>query len=137
MNAQTAARNWSLIAGAVLVLVGILGFVPNPIVGGRDALATTDGVHNIVHIVTGLLALVIYMTAAPASRPGALIGFGILYAVIFVAVLISPNLFGLFAIPANAMLHAIHFTLAVVSLWLGYSARNQPGLEGTRNVRAA
>lgn len=137
MDAHSAARTWSLIAGAVLILVGILGFLPNPVVGERDALATTDGMHNIVHIVTGLVALGIYMTASPASRPGALIGFGILYAVIFLAVLISPNLFGLFAVPANATLHAIHFSLAVVSLWLGYSARNASNVDNMRDMRSA
>jgi uncharacterized membrane protein len=135
-NENTAARTWSLIAGSVLVLVGLLGFVPNPIVGGRDALATTDGAHNMVHIVTGLIALAIYFMVPRASRAGALIGFGVLYAVIFLAVLASPDLFGLFAVPANATLHVIHLTLAVVSLWLGYSARGGAA-EDARGLRTA
>ena len=46
------------------------------------------------------------------------------YRIIFLAVVLSPTLFGLFAIPANAVLHLIHATLAVVSLGIGYMARS-------------
>lgn len=117
------AQIWSLIAGVVLVLVGLLGFVPNPIVGSQPgALAPTDGLHNLVHLGTGLLALFIY-TRTSLSLANAVIGFGVLYTVIFVAVVASPNLFGLFSVPANIVLHIIHATLAVVSLGLGYMAR--------------
>jgi hypothetical protein len=48
----------------------------------------------------------------------------VLYAVIFIAVLVSPTLFGLFSVPANAALHVIHAALAVVSLAVGYMARS-------------
>jgi hypothetical protein len=51
-------------------------------------------------------------------------GFGILYVVIFVAVLVSPSLFGLFSVPANAVVHVIHAALAVVSLGVAYMARS-------------
>lgn len=53
------------------------------------------------------------------------IGFGVLYVVIFLAVLVSPNLFGLFQVDASPALHVIHVTLAVVSLAVGYMARGR------------
>ena len=124
MDNATLAKWWALIAGGVLVLVGILGFIPNPIVGSQPgALATTDTLHNIVHLGTGILALIVYTRTTGDAKANALIGFGILYAAIFVLVLASPTLFGLFSVPANATLHVIHFALAAVSIGVGVMAR--------------
>jgi hypothetical protein len=118
------ARVWAGIAGAVLVLVGVLGFIPNPLVGGANgALLPTDTLHNIVHLGTGLLALYLAFGMSGIALANGVIGFGILYVVIFLAVLFSPTLFGLFSVPANIVLHVIHGALAVVSLALGYLAR--------------
>lgn len=124
MDNATLAKWWALIAGGVLVLVGVLGFIPNPIVGSQPgALATTDTLHNIVHLGTGILALIVYTRTTGDAKANALIGFGILYAAIFVLVLASPTLFGLFSVPANATLHVIHFALAAVSIGVGVMAR--------------
>ena len=118
------AKTWATIAGAVLVLVGILGFIPNPLVGSADgALLPTDTIHNIVHLATGLLALYIAYGLRGTALINGVIGFGFLYVVIFVAVLLSPTLFGLFSVPANIFLHIIHAALALVSLAVGYMAR--------------
>jgi len=126
------AQLWALIAGVTLILVGLLGFVPNPIVGAQaGALAPTDTLHNIVHLGTGLLALYISRQTGMTLVNG-VIGFGLLYVVIFVAVIASPNLFGLFSIPANALLHLIHIALAVVSLGVGVMARNEAPVMATR-----
>ena len=118
------AKTWIAIAGAVLVLVGILGFIPNPLVGNADgALVPTDALHNIVHFGTGLLALYIAFGLSGGSLVNGVIGFGVLYVVIFLSVLVSPTLFGLFSVSANVVLHVIHAALAVVSLAVGYMAR--------------
>lgn len=122
------AKTWATVAGAVLVLVGVLGFVPNPLVGNVDgALLPTDALHNIVHLGTGLLALYIAFGLQGRALVNGVIGFGVLYVVIFLAVLISPTLFGLFSVPANIVLHVIHAALALVSLAVGYMARASLG----------
>jgi hypothetical protein len=119
------ARTWIALAGIVLILVGILGFVPNPLVGTADgALVPTDALHNIVHLGTGLLALYIAFGLSGSALAGGVIGFGALYVAIFLAVVLSPNLFGLFSISANVVLHVIHAALALVSLAVGYMARS-------------
>ncbi|MEJ7697061.1 MAG: DUF4383 domain-containing protein [Candidatus Limnocylindrales bacterium] len=119
-------KMWATLAGVVLVAVGLLGFVPNPLVGSADgALVPTDAVHNIVHLSTGILALAIAFAMTGKTQVDAMLGFGILYVVILLAVLVSPTLFGLFSIPANAVLHLIHATLAIVSLGVWSMARNQ------------
>lgn len=133
MDDYGLAKWWIAVAGVVLVLVGVLGFVPNPLVGSADgALVPTDGLHNIVHLATGLLALYIAFGLSGMSLVNGVIGFGILYVVIFLAVLISPTLFGLFSVAANVVLHVIHAALAVVSLAVGYMARGSMPAEVMR-----
>ena len=133
MSNYSLAKTWITIAGVVLVLVGIVGFIQNPIVGSADgALLPTDALHNVVHLATGLLALYIAYGLSGANLVNGVIGFGVLYAVIFLAVLLSPTLFGLFSVPANAVLHVIHAALAVVSLAVGYMARGAERSEVTR-----
>ena len=75
MNTKTAA----IVIGLAFLAVGLLGFVSNPIVGDSpDAIFHADKVHNIVHIVSGALFLLIAI-AAPASASAFLKIFGIVY----------------------------------------------------------
>ena len=126
MRTSSPAQAWMALAGIVLVAVGLLGFIDNPLVGAQSgALVPTDAVHNVVHLATGLVALYIAFGLRGESQVNATIGFGVLYVVIFLAVLVSPNLFGLFQVPANEVLHVIHAALALVSIAVGYMARNR------------
>jgi hypothetical protein len=125
MRNDSLAQSWITIAGVALIAAGLLGFIDNPIVGSRsDALFQTGTVHNLVHVVTGLLALWIGFGLKGEMQANGVIGFGILYAVVFVVLLVSGNLFGLFQYPANAGDHVLHGALAVVSLAVGWMARN-------------
>ena len=75
MNTKTAA----IIIGLAFIAVGILGFFSNPIVGSSpDAIFHTDQTHNIVHLASGGLFLLIAI-AAPGSAGGLLKIFGIVY----------------------------------------------------------
>jgi hypothetical protein len=124
MRSGSTAQMWMTLAGIVLVAAGLLGFIGNPLVGSAaGALIATDTLHNVVHLGTGLLALYIAFGLKGANQVNATIGFGILYVVIFLAVLLSPTLFGLFGVAASPAVHVIHGALAVVSLGVGYMAR--------------
>ena len=124
MNNNNMAMGWSALAGIVLVAAGLLGFLNTSLAGTADSsLLRVDTVHNIVHLLTGLVALYIAFGLKGEQQVNALLGFGILYAVIFVAVLLSPTLFGIFSVAANPPLHVIHAALAAVSLAVGYMAR--------------
>lgn len=125
MRGGGLVQGWMTLAGTVLVVVGLLGFFENPLVGkASGALIPADNTHNIVHLFTGLLALYIAFRLRGQNQVSATIGFGILYVVIFLAVLISPTLFSFFDVPANAVVHVINAALGVVSLGVGYLARN-------------
>jgi hypothetical protein len=120
------AMQWSALVGIVLVVVGLLGFIDNPIVGkNANALVSTNEIHNIVHLITGLLALYIAFGLRGAQQANGVLAFGVLYAVIFVAVVISPDLFGLFGTyRSETNEHIIHGAVALVSLGVGWMARS-------------
>lgn len=125
MSNTNTATGWSALAGIVLVAAGLLGFLNTSIAGTADnALLRVDTVHNVVHLATALVALYIAFALKGEQQVNAVIGFGILYVIIFAAVLLSPTLFGIFSVAANAPIHVIHAAVAVVSLAVGYLARS-------------
>jgi hypothetical protein len=50
-------KRWAMIFGAAFVLVGLLGYVPNPLIG-PDGLFMTNGAHNMAHLLIGVILLV-------------------------------------------------------------------------------
>src|SRR5512147_2276419 len=99
MSNTNTTMGWSALAGIVLVAAGLVGFLNTSIAGdGANAFLAVDTVHNLVHVVTGLIALYIAFGLRGETQANALLGFGILYAIIFVAVLVSPDLFGIFKV---------------------------------------
>ena len=124
MRTTNIAQGWMALVGLVLLAAGLVGFLNTPLAGSSaNALLATDTVHNVVHLLTGLLALGIAFGLKGETQVNAVIGFGVLYSVIFVAVLVSPTLFGLFSVAANAPIHVIHAAVALVSLAVGLMAR--------------
>jgi hypothetical protein len=132
LSKYETARWFALASGAVLVLIGLLGFINNPIVGDpsppnpSQPLFVTGVIHNIVHLVTGAVALYIGYALRGDALASGLIGFGALYAVVLVATLLSPNLFGLLGdnrYNVNTLDHVLHLALAVLSIGIGWWAR--------------
>lgn len=128
MDNQQLARYWMILAGIVLVAAGLVGFVPDNPIASSDpsALFVVNAAHNVVHIITGLIALWIGFATRGETLANATMGYGVLYAVVFVLLIVDPRLFGLFSdAPANTADHVLHGALAVVSLALGYMARER------------
>src|SRR5687768_12386545 len=118
MGSNSLVKSWAVLSGVILILVGLLGFIDNPIVGkAAGALVATNELHNVVHILTGVVVLWIGFGLRGAPQATAMVGFGALYAIVLIATLVSPDFFGLFgdylAGPAE---HLIHGGLAVVSI---------------------
>ena len=124
MNNNSLAMGWAALAGIVLVAAGALGFLNTSLVGtSENALLRTDNIHNIVHLLTGVLALGIAFGLKGQQLVNGVIGFGVLYVIILVAVLVSPTLFGIFSVAANGPIHIVHAAVATVSLGVGFMAR--------------
>lgn len=119
------ARAYAAVVGVVLVAGALLGFIPNPLFGNPPAIFATDELHNVVHLVTGAIALYIAFGLRGEDRANGVIGFGVLYLVLGIVLLLWPTLFGLLRVPVNTMDHVLHFGLGIVSLAVGYMARNQ------------
>ncbi len=133
------AQGFLALVGVVLVVAGLLGFIDNPISGdgvnndGSGVLLAANTVHNLVHTLTGALALYFaFATSGEAQVNGVLI-FGAAYVLIFVLVLVSPTFFGLFnPVPANTADHVLHAALAVAAFAVWYLARNSSSTVAAR-----
>ena len=129
MDNEQLGRYWMIFAGVTLIGAGLLGlFVAgNPIASKEeDALFRVNEIHNVIHILTGALAFAIAFGTRGMNLANGLLGFGALYGVVAVLLVVDPTLFGLFDdVPANAADHVLHAALAIVSLALGYMLRQR------------
>ncbi|MEJ7717631.1 MAG: DUF4383 domain-containing protein [Thermoleophilaceae bacterium] len=129
MGGKTPAQLYSLVFGAVLLLVGILGFFVNAsfAVGEsvqRDQLILFDvnGWHNIVHIASGIVGLA--MAGTPASARLFALGFGAVYALVFLLGLFMDPLLGL--LPINAADNVLHLLIALAGIGAGLASGREP-----------
>ena len=119
MNTKTA----SLIIGIIFIVVGLLGFIPNPVVGNsHDAIFHADAVHSMVHIISGVLFL-IFAFAAPARAGLFLKLFGIVYLLLgiigFATIGDSGMVTLLGFLPVNGADNYLHIGLGIIIFLAG------------------
>lgn len=121
------AKTLAIVFGAIFVLVGILGFVNNPLVG-PSGIFMTNGLHNLVHLLFGIILLVA-SRGGQASSASWLKILGVVYLVLaVVGFLLAPNgpsLLGLVSI--NMADHWLHVVLGVVLLIAGMRGNSAAG----------
>lgn len=110
---------FALLFGAILVVVGVLGFVPDVVTDGLLlGIFGVNALHNVVHILTGLLGLVLGYYAGGASLFNK-VG-GVLYLVLFlvgaVAVALGSGLF----LNLNWADNLLHLGLAILVGVVGF-----------------
>ena len=126
MTARTAA----LAIGIIFIVVGLLGFIDNPIVGSSgNAIFHADTVHNMVHIISGILFVLVAM-AAPASASTVMVIFGIVYLVIGILGITSVGEDGMAKLlgflHVNAADNYLHIALGIVIALAGMITRRRP-----------
>jgi hypothetical protein len=106
------------IFGAVFVLVGVLGFVPALTPDGYLlGIFEVDTLHNVIHLLSGILALGAAWTGAYARLYFQV--FGVVYgAVTVVGFLQGDTVLGLFTV--NVADHFLHFAIAAAALYAGF-----------------
>lgn len=128
---STLTQKGALLFGVVFLIVGIAGFIPGLTmdmgtmsVAGHGSMAMLLGLfqvsvlHNIVHLLFGVVGLLAARTAGGA-RSYLLIG-GIVYAVLFVYGLFTAGMAGgANFVPLNVADNALHAVLAVAMIVLG------------------
>ena len=107
----------SLVFGVVFAAVGLLGFVMNPILG----IFATDALHNVVHLLTGVVALYFGIMGSEAAAAMFLKVFGAVYALVAVlgfTVVTDGKILGL--IQTNTADNWLHVVLAAALLGSGF-----------------
>jgi hypothetical protein len=111
----------AILFGIVFLLVGVLGFVPGITTTGQMLLGIfhVNAVHNIVHLLSGAVALITGLTSTAAARTYFRV-FGIVYAL--VAILGFFTGYGLLlGLISNNMADTwLHVLIALVALALGF-----------------
>ncbi len=108
-------KTWAWLIGVILVLIGIWGFISNPVAG----LFPVNALHNIVHLVTGLIF--IWAAAKGAAKP-ANQWLGIIYVV--VAILGFLGVLSFLAVAGgNDPDNWLHLVIGIVSVLVGYAAK--------------
>ena len=111
--------------GYVFVAVGVLGFVPGVTTADGQLLGIfqVDTMHNIVHLLTGVLAL------AAAMGTGAYVNlyfkvFGVVYALVTVLGFLSGSVLGMVTNGADNVLHLV---IAAIALYVGFGKKESAG----------
>ncbi|MEK7590682.1 MAG: DUF4383 domain-containing protein [Patescibacteria group bacterium] len=110
----------SWVLGAVLTLVGVAGFVmESPLLG----LFAVDPVHNIIHILSGLVGLFAASKGEGYARQY-LIVFGVIYAVVAVlGFVMDGNILGLLMV--NMEDNYLHGVIALASLGVAFAGKRR------------
>lgn len=119
MNVQKFAK----LFGVVMLLVGILGFVPALTPGGLLlGVFQVNALHNIVHLATGLLAVWAAGTAANSRLFFKV--FGIVYGLVTIlGFVMNGDILGL--IPVNMADNLLHILITVVALYAGFGMKDR------------
>lgn len=104
-----------MIAGVVFIILGLIGFVNNPIFG----IFGVDAIHNLIHIVAGVLAIVFASKGEAQARTGAMI-LGVVLAIVTILGFLVGDGKILGFIATNVASNWLHLVATVVLLILGF-----------------
>jgi hypothetical protein len=119
-------RAFALLAGAILVVLGLAGSLGTPLIGGPQdttVLVTGPG-HDIAHLVMGALYLHVGLALDGRLRADGLIVLGAVILIGGLVSLVSSDLFGLYGAPTSVLDQLAHLALGVISIAIGAVARS-------------
>jgi hypothetical protein len=133
---RSPAQAWAKLIGAVLVILGIVGFFYSATFGSPGKVDAVFGVldvngwHNLLHIATGVLGLMLARSYSSARL------YCFLLAAVYVVVAIWGFIVGdgnsiLGFLPVNTEDNVLHTIIAVVSLIVGFGTPAVPAPSAT------
>ena len=115
----------AVIFGVIFVAVGALGWIPAVNPGGKLlGLFDVNMAHNLVHLATGIVAIVVGMMSDKASKLFFQV-FGVIYALVAVLGFFSGDQPLLGIVNNNAADTWLHVVIAVVALYLGFGMKTE------------
>ena len=128
MQGKTLAQVYVTVLGAVLVIVGIVGFLVEPSFAVGDSaergtliLFDINGWHNVVHLLSGIVGLAMVGTAAKARLFA--IGYGIVYVLVTIlGFAVGDGGLLLSIIPINTADNLLHLLIAVSGIAVGLAS---------------
>jgi hypothetical protein len=111
--------------GATFILVGLVGFIPNPLVSS-EGIFVTNAMHNLVHVATGGAFLAVLLV--PGKIRQGIIAIGIAYAVVAVLGFMTSGEYLLGLVHINQADRFLHVLLAAAILVAGVTAREMPAV---------
>ena len=126
---RTPAQWYCLLAGLSLLLAGILGFFADASFDTGDGIQgdellsifEVNGIHNLVHVASGLVLLA--ASAKRASAKTVAIAFGLVYGLVaLIGILDGSDVLGL--IPVNSADNVLHVALAALGVVTGLISRS-------------
>jgi hypothetical protein len=133
---RTPAQWYCLLAGLALLLAGVLGFIVDAgfdtgsnIQGDKLIVFEVNGIHNLVHIASGLVLLA--AAAKRASAKTVAIAFGVVYGIVTIIGLIDgETVLGL--LPVNPADNVLHIALSALGLIAGFMSPADDRARATR-----
>jgi Domain of unknown function (DUF4383) len=123
---RTPAQLYALVFGAVLLVVGIVGFIADSSFGSGGDVDGSDliifeinGWHNLVHIASGLVGLALWRS--PASARLFALGFGAVYLVVTVWGFVTGD-HVLWLLPVDVADNLLHLVIAGAGLAAGLAS---------------
>jgi hypothetical protein len=113
----------ALIFGIVFVIVGVLGWVPAVNPGGKLlGIFDVNAAHNVVHLATGAVAIIVGAMSEKASRVFFQV-FGVIYGLVAALGFFYGDAPLLGFVANNAADSVLHVVIAVVALYLGFGMK--------------
>jgi len=149
-ESPTPASLYAALVGGILLIAGIIGFFYSASFGSPGSVDAVFGVldvnawHNLIHILTGALGVLAYMSGPRAARLYALV-FGAVYIVVAIwGFIIGGGESILGFIPINDEDNVLHIVLGVLGLGAGAASpdiearhvQSEPGRPGASSPPA-
>ena len=116
------AKKSALVIGIIFILVGILGFIPGHGIVGEGALFEANGLHNVIHLIFGLILLFVALKS-PAKAVTTLKVVGIIYLILAIIGFIQGDTI-LGIVPVNGADNVLHLILGIVIGALGFAGKS-------------
>ena len=115
--------------GIVFIVIGVLGFFPSLTPGGLlFGIFSVDVMHNVVHLVSGVLAILAAWGTGSYARLYFKV-FGVVYALVTIIGFIQGDtILGLMMV--NTADNVLYLVIAAVALWAGFASSAEAPMQG-------